>query len=128
MQSDISFNQYSIELTLWVPGRVGVGGCDTRRPKIVLREQNKPITAAARSRASTVFASSSTGIVGSNLTRGMDVCESLFGVCVVLRIGSGLATGWSPVQGVLPTVYRLINGKNGQDPTKGCSAIDYIET
>jgi hypothetical protein len=32
-----------------------------------------PITAAARFRARTVFARSNTGIVGSNLTRGMDV-------------------------------------------------------
>jgi hypothetical protein len=26
--------------------------------------------------------------------------------CVVLCVGSGLATGWSPVQGVLPCMYR----------------------
>jgi hypothetical protein len=35
----------------------------------------------------------------------MDVCLRLFCVCV----GSGLATGWFPVQGVLPTVLRLRN-------------------
>jgi hypothetical protein len=35
----------------------------------------------------------------------MSVC--LFCVCVVLCAGSGLATGWSPVQGVLPTMYRI---------------------
>jgi hypothetical protein len=29
-------------------------------------------------------------------------CLCLFCVC----IGSGLATGWSPIQGVLPTVYK----------------------
>jgi hypothetical protein len=34
------------------------------------------------------FALSNTGIVGSNLTQGMDVY-----VCVVLRVGCGLATG-----------------------------------
>jgi hypothetical protein len=33
-----------------------------------------PITVAARSKAWTVFALSNTGIVGSSLTRGMDVC------------------------------------------------------
>jgi hypothetical protein len=60
--------------------------------------------------------SSNTGIVGSNLTRCMDVCVRLVGVCVVLCVGSGLATGWSPVQGVLPTVYRLRNWKSGQGP------------
>jgi hypothetical protein len=31
----------------------------------------------------------------------------LFCVCVVVCVGSGLAKGWSPVQGVLPTVCRF---------------------
>jgi hypothetical protein len=66
-----------------------------------------PITVAARSQAWTVFARSNAGIVGSNPIQSMDVCVRLFCVCVVLRAGSGLATGWSPVQGVLPTVYRI---------------------
>jgi hypothetical protein len=44
----------------------------------------------------TVFACSNTGIVGSNPTRGMDVYVRLFCVCVVLCVGSGLATDWSP--------------------------------
>jgi hypothetical protein len=34
-------------------------------------------------------------------------CVHLFCVCVVLCVGRGLATGLSPVQGVLPTVYRI---------------------
>jgi hypothetical protein len=52
-------------------------------------------------------------------------CLRLFSVCAVLRIGSGLGTGWSPVQGLLQTVYiGLWNWKSGQDPTKGCRAID----
>jgi hypothetical protein len=38
----------------------------------------------------------------------MNVCVHLFCICVVLCVGSDLATDWSPVQGVLPTVYRLI--------------------
>jgi hypothetical protein len=46
----------------------------------------------------------------------MDVCVRLFSVCVVLCVGSSLATGWSPVQVVLLTVYRLRNGKSGQGP------------
>jgi hypothetical protein len=46
-----------------------------------------------------------TGIVGSNPTQGMDVCLRVFCVCV----GSGLATVWSPVQGVLPIVLGLRN-------------------
>jgi hypothetical protein len=54
----------------------------------------------------------------------MDVCVRLFCVCVVLCVGSGLATGCSPVQGILPTVYRITKLKSGQIPTKGCRAID----
>jgi hypothetical protein len=49
-------------------------------------------------------------------------CLSAFILCVVLRVGSGLATRWSPVQGVLSTVYGLRNWKNGQGQ-KGCRAI-----
>jgi hypothetical protein len=43
------------------------------------------------------------GIVGSNHAQGMDVCPLSF--CVVLAcVGTGLATGWSLVQGVLSYV------------------------
>jgi hypothetical protein len=45
------------------------------------------------SEAITVFANSNAGIVGSNPTQGMDDCVRLFCVCVVLRVGSGLAPG-----------------------------------
>jgi hypothetical protein len=38
----------------------------------------------------------------------------------------GLAPGWSPVQGVLTTVYRIRKLKSGQGPTKGCRAIIII--
>jgi hypothetical protein len=37
----------------------------------------------------------------------MDDCVRLFCVCVVLCVDIGLAAGWSPVQGVLPTVYKI---------------------
>jgi hypothetical protein len=67
----------------------------------------KPTTVAARYKAWTIFARSNTGVVGSNPTQDMDVCVHLFCVYVVLCVGSGLATGWSPVQGVLPTVYKI---------------------
>jgi hypothetical protein len=66
-----------------------------------------PIIAAARSKVWTVFAHSDAVIVGWNPTQGMDiwcVCMRLFCVCVVLCLGSGLVTGWSLVQGVLPSV------------------------
>jgi hypothetical protein len=59
---------------------------------------------AAMSKARTAFNRSNTGIVGSNPVRGMDV-SAFF--CVVLScVVSGLVTGWSPVQGVLPNVQK----------------------
>jgi hypothetical protein len=64
-------------------------------------------TVAARSRAWTVFARSNTGVVSSSPTQGTVVCVRLFCVYVVPCVDSGLATGWSPVQGVLMTVYRI---------------------
>jgi hypothetical protein len=83
-----------------------------------------PITVAAQSKVWTVFTRSNTGIVGSNPTRGMNVCVRLFCVCAVLYTSSGLATGWFPVQGVLLTMYNSRNWKSGQGPTKGRRAID----
>jgi hypothetical protein len=68
---------------------------------------HSPIAVAARSKTWSLFAPSNAAIVGSNPTQGIDVCVRLFCVCFVLCVGSGLATGWSPVQGVLPTVYRI---------------------
>jgi hypothetical protein len=55
-----------------------------------------------------VFARAEAVIVGSNPTQGMDVwcVRALFCVCFVLYLGRGLATGRSPVQGILPIVYR----------------------
>jgi hypothetical protein len=66
-----------------------------------------PITVAAWCKAWTVFDRSNTGIEGSNPTRGMGVSVSFFclfcSLCRYLCVGSGLVTGWSPVQEVLPT-------------------------
>jgi hypothetical protein len=86
----------------------------------------EPITVAAWSKAWTVFALSNTGVVDSNPTGDMDVCVRLFCVCVVLRVGSGLATDWCPIQGVLPSVYNIKKLKSDQGP-KGCRAIDKIK-
>jgi hypothetical protein len=52
----------------------------------------------------------------------MYVC--VYSVCVVLCVGSGLSTGWSPIQGVLPTVNRITKLKSDQGPKKSCRAID----
>jgi hypothetical protein len=58
---------------------------------------SKSITVAARSRAWTIFALSNTGVLGSNPTRGINICVRLLDVCVVLCIGRSLATDRSPV-------------------------------
>jgi hypothetical protein len=50
------------------------------------------------------------------------ICVCLLCVCVVLCVGSGLATGWSRVQAGLPSMCRLRNWKSGQSP-KGCRVI-----
>jgi hypothetical protein len=44
------------------------------------------------------------------------VCMCLFCVCVFLCLGKGLATSWSLVQGVLPSVKMIMNWKRGQGP------------
>jgi hypothetical protein len=74
---------------------------------------------AAWSKEWTVFDRSNTGIVGSNSTRDMDACVRLFCVCVALCVASGFATGWSPVHGVLPTVYRIKKLKKKRPRYKG---------
>jgi hypothetical protein len=73
---------------------------------------------AARSKAWTVFAFSYTGIVVSNPIRSMNVYVPLFCICVILCVGSGLATSWSPLQGVLLTVYRIKKLRNGTKSKK----------
>jgi hypothetical protein len=65
------------------------------------------ITLGARSETRTVFARSNIGVMGSNLSRGMDVC-----VCVILFLLSCRYRPCDeliPVQGVLPdsTVCRI---------------------
>jgi hypothetical protein len=89
---------------------------DCYRSRDILRSRvfsKMLITVAARFEAWTVFVRFDAGIVGSNPIQGMDVCVHLFCVCVVLYVGNCLATGWSPVQRVLPTVYRIKKLKNG---------------
>jgi hypothetical protein len=66
-----------------------------------------PITVAARSKAWIICARSNAGIMGSNPIQSIDICMHLFCVCVVLCVDSGFMMGWSPIQGVLLTVYRI---------------------
>jgi hypothetical protein len=68
-----------------------------------------PVTVAERSKTCTVIARADAGTVGSSQTQGMDVYY-LCCVCVFLCLctGRGVATSWSPVQGVLPTVLYLV--------------------
>jgi hypothetical protein len=40
--------------------------------------------------------------------------------------GSGLTTGWFPVKGVLPIVYKIKKLKSGQGPAKDCRTIIII--
>jgi hypothetical protein len=72
------------------------------------------ITVTVCSKAWTLFAHSNAGIMGSNPTQDMHVYVCvLFCVCVVLRVGSGLATDWSLVQGAEQrAVEPLMNEMN----------------
>jgi hypothetical protein len=63
---------------------------------------HRPISVTTRSNACPVFYHSNTGIMGSNSTRGTGV----FSVFLLPYVGTGLATGLSPSQGILPNVYK----------------------
>jgi hypothetical protein len=80
------------------------------------------IPVATQSKTWTVFACSNTGIMGSNLTQGMDVCVRLFRVHVVLHVGCSCAMSWSPVQEVLPTVHRTEKLKKWPRSTRAVEA------
>jgi hypothetical protein len=53
-------------------------------------------------------------------------CMCLFYVRVILRVGSGLATGWSPSKKSYWLSVGLRNWKSSQGPTKGYRAIIII--
>jgi hypothetical protein len=65
-----------------------------------------PVTVAARSKAWTVFLART---LESWVRIPFEVWISVwvYTVFVLFCAGSGLASGWSSVQGVLPTVYRI---------------------
>jgi hypothetical protein len=72
----------------------------------------------------TVFACSNIESMSSNPTQGMDIYLRLFCVCV----GSGLATGWFPVQEILRTVLGLKNWNGTKRFTNAlCSKLEHQE-
>jgi hypothetical protein len=81
----------------------------------------QPFTVVVLSKARIVFARSNSAIMGSSRTREM--YERLrFLLFVLTYLGSDLTTSWSPVQGVLPAVYKIhnsrliLNGKQARGP------------
>jgi hypothetical protein len=64
-------------------------------------------------------------VVDSNPTRGMKVYVCLFCVRVDLCVGRSLVMGWSPVQGVLTTVYTRITKlkKKGHGQTRAVEPL-----
>jgi hypothetical protein len=66
----------------------------------------------------------STGVVGSNSAQGMTVCMRLF--CVVLCVWvEVLAPRCSPIQGDVPSVYRIKKlKKTGKAQKKGSTTIN----
>jgi hypothetical protein len=62
------------------------------------------INVAAQSKAWTIFAHLNTGVVSSNVSRSMKSVPVSFLFCVV-RVGRGLAKGWTSVRDMLPTVW-----------------------
>jgi hypothetical protein len=66
------------------------------------------------------------GIIISNPIRGMNLCVCLFSICVVLWVGSSVATGWTLSKGSYWMCIRLRNWKTCEGPTKDCWAIIII--
>jgi hypothetical protein len=91
------------------------------RPEILLNyphgNHSRPTTVTARSKARNVFARTLWSWVRIPLKAWM--CVRLLCVCVVLCVGSGLATDLSPVHGVLLPVYWIKKLKERQRRNKG---------
>jgi hypothetical protein len=100
---ELGINYVSHQLTcrhIFIPSSRLIG-------KNIVTYHSVSITMAARSKTWTVFASSNTGVVGSNPARGMGFSVCVYSVFVLSCIDSGLASCWSPVQWVLPTLHRI---------------------
>jgi hypothetical protein len=78
-----------------------------------------PTTVAAQSNIWTVFTLSNCGIVGSNASRGMDICKCVYSVFVLSYVED-----WSLVQGVLPTVFRIKKLKKW--PVSNTGAVELL--
>jgi hypothetical protein len=77
-----------------------------------------PVTVTERSKACTAFARSEARIGGfeSNSGHGCLMCVCVYSVCVVLCVGRGLATSWSP------SVKWSWNWKTEARAQRGCRA------
>jgi hypothetical protein len=93
--SDVSHTESSGIANIWSVGFLATEFC-----KLLI---SVLISIAEWSEASTVFGRLNIEIVGLNLL-GAWVCVCVSMCCVVLCVGRTLASGWSPVQGVLPIV------------------------
>jgi hypothetical protein len=82
------------------------------------------LSLAARSKAWTAFARSNTGVMGSNSTRGMDVCVYSVFVLSCVKVAA-----LRQAHGTSKESYGMCTGlrnwiKSGEDPTKCCRSID----
>jgi hypothetical protein len=73
---------------------------------ILSTQKGDLITVAPRSKASNVLARST---LGTWIWIPLEawICVGVYCVFMLSCVGSGLATGWSPVQWLLPTIYRI---------------------
>jgi hypothetical protein len=83
---------YFVEFSVWTPGSRASRSSFQNVSELSENCQSlsgvKPVTVAERPKACTVFARSEAGIVGSNLTQGMDVWCAFFCVCVQVEAAS----------------------------------------
>jgi hypothetical protein len=70
-----------------------------------------PVPVAAPSKARTIFGRMNAGIVGSNPSRGMDMCMRFSVLCCVVLscVGRGLASGRSPAKESYKNIKNVIN-------------------
>jgi hypothetical protein len=79
----------------------------------------KPVTVAERSVLSSLARKPGLWVRIPQNAWMFGICMCLFCVCVALCLGRELATGWSLVQGVLPSVKMIMKLKNQRPGPKG---------